>query len=135
MTTYHIAYLFIRLSMGISMFTHGLVRIPKLEEFKSGMVEQFSESMLPSIVVASWGYATPIIELILGVLLIIGLLTRISAISGGIFMLILLFGSGMVENWGAFPSQLLHIAFFAVLLIYLPYNSLSLDKKFTHSLS
>ena len=35
------AYLLARLPIAMSMFGHGLVRIPKLEKFSAGMVKEF----------------------------------------------------------------------------------------------
>src|SRR5690606_30330842 len=42
-----IAFLFVRLAMAISMLRHDNVRLPKLGALSEGMVDQFSESMLP----------------------------------------------------------------------------------------
>lgn len=122
-----LVYLFFRLAMGISMLTHGLVRLPKWKAFASGMTDSFSQSMLPEPLVLATGYAVPLVEFLLGITLILGLFTRYSAIAGSVLMLVLLFGSGMVENWNAMPSQLIHLAYFAALLIYLPKNSLAID--------
>ncbi len=124
-----IAYLVVRLAMAISMLTHGLVRLPKLGAFSDGMVEQFSASMLPEWLVRPWSYGVPFIEFALGITLLIGLFTRLSAIAGAALMLILLGGSGMAEGWGAFPSQLIHLAFFVAILLYRPYNSYALDGR------
>lgn len=123
----NIAYLFVRLAMGISMFTHGVVRLPKLEEFSTGMVEQFSASMLPVWLVRPWAYIVPTVELLLGITLLLGLFTRLSGIAGALLLLVLMAGSGMIESWGAFPSQLLHIAFFVAIIRYWRYNSFALD--------
>lgn len=122
-----LAYLLVRLAMAISMLTHGLVRLPKLEAFSDGMVEQFSASLLPEWFVRPWSYAVPLIELALGITLLLGLFTRLSGIAGALLMLVLLAGSGMIEGWGAFPSQLIHIAFFATIILYGRYNSYALD--------
>jgi len=58
---------------------------------------------------------------------LIGLFTRLSLIIGGFTMIALIFGSGMIEDWGALPSQMIHTFFFAVLLSYLNYNAYSVD--------
>lgn len=123
-----IAYLFVRLSMAVSMLTHGIVRLPKLTAFSDGMVAQFNRSMLSEGLVRPWAYAVPWIELVLGITLLLGLFTRVSAIAGAVLLLVLMGGSGMVENWGAFPSQLMHIAFFLAIILYRKYNSFALDR-------
>jgi len=124
-----IAFLFVRLAMAISMLTHGIVRLPKLDAFSEGMVEQFSVSVLPEWLVRPWSYALPVIELVLGLALLLGFLTRPSAIAGAVLMLVLLGGSGLVEAWGSFPSQLIHLAFFVAILLYHRYDTYALDKR------
>lgn len=109
------------------MLGHGFVRIFKLKAFSDGMVSNFEESMLPEIIVLPFSYVLPFAELIVGILLIIGLWTRKALVTGGFIMVILIFGSSMIENWGAIPSQLIHSAFFALLLHYLGDNTLSID--------
>lgn len=122
-------YLLLRLGIGFSMFGHGLVRLPKLDKFSGWMVQSFEKSMLPASLVMPFSYFLPIAEFLVGLTLIIGLFTRYSLIAGAIVMLMLIFGTTMIENWEALPSQLIHIAFFAVLLNYVPqYNGYSADR-------
>lgn len=124
-----IAFLFVRLAMAISMLTHGIVRLPKLGAFSEGMVDQFSESMLPDWLVWPLSYTIPVIEFALGVTLLLGFLTRLSALAGAFLMLVLLAGSGMVEAWSSFPTQLIHLAFFVAILLYHRYDSYALDNR------
>jgi thiosulfate dehydrogenase [quinone] large subunit len=127
-------FLLARLAAGMSMFGHGLVRLPKLNGFSNWMVGQFQKSMLPDALVIPFSYLLPFAEFVIGLLLLFGLLTRTSLIAGGFVMIALIFGSSMIEEWGAIPSQLLHIAFFAFLLCYTDqYNRFSLDYRFKKS--
>lgn len=123
-----IAFLLLRLAIGASMFGHGLVRLPKLDKFSGWMVGSFEDSMLPSALVTPFSYALPIAEFLIGLLLIIGLMTRQSLIAGGIVMILLILGTTLIENWEALVSQLLHVAFFAILLSNISYNSYAIDK-------
>jgi len=123
------AYLLARLGIGASMFGHGLVRLPKLNGFSTWMVKSFEQSMLPGLLVTPFSYALPIAEFIIGLLLILGLFTRPAAIIGAVLMIMLIFGSSMIENWEAIPSQLIHIAFFALLLHFIESNNWALDRK------
>jgi len=127
-------FLLARLAAGMSMFGHGLVRLPKLNGFSNWMVGQFQKSMLPDAIVIPFSYLLPFAEFVIGLLLLFGLLTRTSLIAGGFVMIALIFGSSMIEEWGAIPSQLLHAAFFAFLLCYTDqYNRFSLDYRFKKS--
>lgn len=120
--------LLLRLAVGASMFSHGLVRLPKLHTFSQWMVSEFQKSFLPEAMVGPFSYLLPFLELLIGMLLLLGLFTRQAALAGGLVMSILLFGSGLIEEWGAMPSQLLHCLFFLLILALLPHNRYSLDQ-------
>ena len=83
--------------------------------------------MLPDLLVVPFSYVLPIAEFIIGLLLLLGLFTRISLMGGGIVMIVLIFGTAMIENWDAIPSQLIHAAFFAGLLAFIQYNTIAVD--------
>ncbi|SHI84798.1 DoxX family membrane protein [Pseudozobellia thermophila] len=122
-------YLILRLAIGLSMFGHGLVRLPKLSGFSKWMVKSFEGSMLPEIIVTPFSYALPVLELCVGLLLLIGLFTRQAILLGALIMLMLIFGTTLIENWAILPSQLIHVAFFVVLLNYVKDNTWALDLK------
>lgn len=122
------AYLISRLAIGLSFFGHGLVRLPKLAGFSNWMVGQFSKSLLPEFLVVPFSYILPFAEFIAGLLIIIGLFTRQGLLLAGLVSLALIFGTTMIENWEALPSQLIHVAFLSVLLAYLPHNTYAVDQ-------
>ena len=121
-------FLLLRLGIGISMFGHGIVRVPKLAAFTEWMVGSMAKSMLPESLVRPFGYILPILELAVGVLLLLGLFTEMALIGGGVVMLMLLFGTSLAENWEALPSQLIHLAYFALLLQFVASNSWAVYK-------
>jgi thiosulfate dehydrogenase [quinone] large subunit len=121
-------FLLARLAVGMSMFGHGLVRLPMLSGFSLWMLGKFEKSMLPNILIEPFSYALPVAEFIIGILLLLGLFTRQALIAGGVLMVSLIFGSSMIEEWSAIPSQLFHTAFFSVLLCFVDtHNRLSAD--------
>jgi thiosulfate dehydrogenase [quinone] large subunit len=121
------SFLLLRLAVAISMFGHGLVRLPKLVTFSKWMIGSFENSMLSKFIVTPFSYILPIAEFAIGLLLILGLLTKPSLVAGGFVMLALLFGTSMIENWEAIPSQLIHVAIFALLLHFIDSNSWAID--------
>ncbi|MBO0591691.1 DoxX family protein [Cellulophaga sp. E16_2] len=129
MKEYSLAYFLTRIAVGVSMFGHGLVRLPKLEGFKNHIVQSFEKSMIPEVLVTPFAYTLPILEFVVGVLLIIGLFTRQALVLGAILMIMLVFGSAMIENWGIIDSQLIHTLIFISLLCTIDYNYWSLDVK------
>jgi len=123
-------FLLLRLGIAISLFGHGLVRLPKLNAFSQWMIASFEKSFLPKVMVLPFSYVLPVAEFTVGLFLLIGLFTKPALIMGSGVLLILLFGTAMIENWEAIPSQLLHLAFFALLLQFIQSNSWALDKLF-----
>lgn len=124
-----VSFLFLRIAVGMSMFGHGAVRLPKLEIFSNWMLSQFEKSMLPASLVKPFSYVLPIAEFTIGLFLIFGLFTKQTLIAGSIVMIVLIFGTSMIENWDAVPSQLFHAVIFCWLLNYLEMNKYSMDFK------
>lgn len=120
-------YLILRMAIGASMFGHGLVRLPKLKAFSSWMVGSFEKSIMPHVMVVPFSYILPITEFIVGLLLLLGLFSRQALIGGSVVMILLIIGTTLIENWEILPSQLLHIAFFAILLQFISANTFSID--------
>lgn len=118
-----LTFLFLRLGIAISMFGHGAVRLPKLKQFSAGMVEQFEKSFFPVWLVQPYSYLVPFAELVVGLLLLMGLFTRQALVAGAILMLTLMVGTCFVENWNALPSQMIHLAYFSILLGFVHYDT------------
>lgn len=123
-----IAYLMLRLAAGLSFLGHGLVRLPKLIEFSQWMTATFADSMLPRFLLLPFSYALPVAEFVLGILLVLGVFTKQALVAGSIVMLTLIFGSCLIEEWNAIPSQLIHILFLGILLVYHTHNHYSIDQ-------
>lgn len=122
------SYLLARLPLAMSLFGHGAVRLHKLAEFSQWMTNSFSKSILPEILVRPFSYALPIVELMIGVLLLVGLFTRFALALGVLTMLVLIFGSSMIEQWNNVFIQLIYGAYFAILYRYVDYNRQSFDQ-------
>lgn len=126
--TIELAYLILRLTMGVNMFTHGVARLLNIEGFNSWMIGQFSNTILPEFMVSISSYMIPFAELIIGTLLIIGLFTSRALLLGALLIVLLVFGSGLQENWNVMSSQMIYAIFFFVLSYFLELNRFSVDK-------
>lgn len=124
-----LAYVLLRIAMGVNMLGHGLVRLPKLSAFAEGMIKGFEKSWLPASMVHLFGTVLPFLELTIGLLLIIGWQTRLACIAGSLLIITLLFGSSTVENWDWMGIQMIYALFFYFLISKLEHNSFSLDKR------
>jgi len=121
-------FLLLRLGIGISMFGHGIVRLPKLNAFSDWMVGSFAKSILPATLIKPFSLVLPFAELGIGLMLLIGLFTETAIVSAAVLMLVLILGTTMVENWEALPSQLIHLAFFGGLLQFIASNTWAVDR-------
>jgi thiosulfate dehydrogenase [quinone] large subunit len=120
-------YLLARLPIAVSMFGHGLERIPKLHGFSNHLADQFSKSILPDAMVTPFSYILPFLELLTGLFLILGLLTRFTCILGVFIMLALIFGSSLIEQWANVFTQIIYGGYFALLYYFAVYNRYSVD--------
>lgn len=122
-----IGYLIARLVIAMSMFGHGVARIPKLTAFSNGMASGFQNTILPASLVHLFGMALPIFEFLVGVFLIFGFFTREAIIIGAVIIVLLIFGSSLTEKWDAVAIQMFYGLYFAILFTHLPYNIYSVD--------
>ncbi len=108
---------FIRLPIAMSFLGHGLVRLPKLQTFADGMASQFADTLLPHAVVLVFAYLLVFAELITGIWLLVGRWFGLALMAGLATMTTLIFGSALIENWGAVSVQLVHCIYLAALLL------------------
>ena len=103
----HIAYVLLRLLLGVNLLGHGAIRIlhgPWV--FAAGMVKLMAETPLPAGLVLAFGYATPFIELLLGAVLVFGVATRWALTCAMLFMTALMFGITLRQDWPTAGLQL-----------------------------
>lgn len=118
----------LRITMGINLLGHGLVRIPKISGFRDWMVTQFGNSILPEWTIYSWASILPFIELSIGILLILGLFTYRASIVGAIVIAVLIFGSCLIENWEWAGAQMVYALFFYFIISNVHNNTWEIDK-------
>ncbi len=127
MTRESTTYLLARLPIGMSFLGHGLERLPILAKFSNGMVASFGKSFIPGVLVLPFSLGLPFVELLLGILLLLGLFTRFATVLGVITMLALIFGSTSLGQWDGVFIQLMYSAYLVLLYYFLPYNTVSID--------
>jgi thiosulfate dehydrogenase [quinone] large subunit len=123
-----LAYLLVRLTIGASLFGHGLVRMPKLAAFHAQMMGEFTKSMLPTVGVSACSYTLPFAELIIGALLLAGALTRVAALAGGLVMIVLVLGATSIEHFNVIGDQLVHALFLVGVIAFHGHNRYSVDR-------
>lgn len=122
------AYALLRITLGTNIAMHGLSRlIAGSNAFSAKLADQFAHSPLPPAVVRIFGQSLPWIECLFGVLLLLGLRTRAAIVGGALLILILTFGSSLIQDWQAASTQLLYAAVYAGLLFCIHCNGWSID--------
>jgi thiosulfate dehydrogenase (quinone) large subunit len=122
-----LAYLVLRFALGLSIFMHGLVRLPHLQEFAEGLVKMFAETPLPGMLVRGFGLSLVFVEAAVGLLVLLGLWTQEALLVGSATMAALVFGTALRSDWNILAIQLLYVAIYATLLATREYNGYSLD--------
>jgi thiosulfate dehydrogenase [quinone] large subunit len=123
-----IAYALLRAVAGINLLMHGVSRLlAGPAGFAGHLSEQFAHSPLPAPLVHVFGSVLPMAEGLIGLLLLIGLKTRWALIAASLLMMVLTFGSSLVQDWAAAGTQLVYALVFSILLFMRRYNAWSLD--------
>lgn len=121
------SYFFVKLPMALSLLGHGLVRLPKLQVFSDWMVGFMAKSYLPELMIRGFSYLVPFVEVLTGVLLLLGFFTRQTIYLALALMALFVFGNTTIENWEAITSELLHAAYLVALLYLIPHDRFSVD--------
>jgi thiosulfate dehydrogenase [quinone] large subunit len=123
-----LAYALLRIFVGVNMTMHGVSRLLAGSAVFAGKVDtQFAHTPLPAWSLHAFGFALPPIEALLGFVLLIGWKTRAALVAGMIWLLILTFGSSLIQDWPAAGVQLTYALAYTALLFLHRFNALSVD--------
>ncbi|MFZ0886783.1 MAG: DoxX family membrane protein [Candidatus Acidiferrales bacterium] len=122
-----LGYLVLRFTLGLSIFMHGLTRLPHLQEFADGLVKMFADTPLPAMLVRPFGLGLVFVETTVGLLVLLGLWTQEALLVGSATMAALVFGTALRSDWNIVAIQLLYAVIYAVLLAAREYNAYSVD--------
>jgi thiosulfate dehydrogenase (quinone) large subunit len=129
------AYVLLRVTLGINVALHGISRIVAgPASFASSLTKEFSSTVLPHFAVQGFGYALPWLEAMIGLLILLGALTRVALIAGAVLIVVLTFGSTLHQDWNIAGLQLIYAIVYFILIGWRQYNSLSVDALFSHGL-
>jgi thiosulfate dehydrogenase (quinone) large subunit len=123
-----LAYGTFRFALGIVEFMHGLVRLPGLAGFATGMAKQFQGTIMPDWFVYSFGCVLPFLEGLIGLALILGVFTRWTLVAASLLMSILIFGTSLRSDWAIVGTQMIYVIAFFIALFFLEHNHYSVDR-------
>jgi len=123
------AYTILRVSFGANIMLHGVSRIVMGHAaFLAYLTHYFEKaSYIPVSMLSLFATVQPWVELILGLLLVIGLATRFSLIAGGLVIMALVFGTNLAQDWLVSGLQLIYAFLYYYLLVHLDQNRYSID--------
>ena len=90
-------------------------------------MKQFAATFLPAPLVYITGFGIAIGEAIIGTFLFLGLFCRPTLVIGTLLMLLLIFGSALIQQWEIVSIQMIYVAFYAGLLATVRFDRFSLD--------
>lgn len=123
-----LAYVLLRLTLGLNICMHGLVRWASGPgKFSASLMNMFQNSLLPIWAIESFGHALPFIEAIIGLAIFAGFKTRLALTSGMVLMMVLMFGSSLRQDWQVVGLQLIYSVTYAILLATERMNRYSVD--------
>lgn len=123
-----LASLVLRIAIGANLLGHGIVRMGnKYEVFRDWIKTLFSETPLPSVLISTMGYIIPPLELLLGVLIILGWNTKWSLVLASLLMCSLIFGMCLLEKWEIVGIQMIYMVCYFLALSSVDNQILSVD--------
>jgi thiosulfate dehydrogenase [quinone] large subunit len=126
---FSLAYLLLRMTLGVNIVMHGLSRIlVGVGFFTAALEKQFAATPLPHFAVRAFGNALPCAEMLIGLLVLVGGMTRIALVAGALLILLLTFGSTLHQDWEVAGLQLIYAIVYSLLIAFGKFNSISLDR-------
>jgi thiosulfate dehydrogenase [quinone] large subunit len=123
-----LGYFILRLSLGVDMLMHYVVRTWGIsKDFVPVTEKMFDGNLLPMSWVHVFLTVLPYFEGLLGVLLLLGFLSRWALTAEGLLVTVLLFGTALRSDWTVVSHQMIYILFVFILLTVEQYDYFSVD--------
>jgi thiosulfate dehydrogenase [quinone] large subunit len=123
-----LGYFLLRLSLGVDMVMHYVVRQWGVsQDFVPVTEKMFVGNLLPMPWVHVFLTVLPYFEGVLGVLLVLGLLSRWALTAEGLLVTVLLFGTALRSDWTVVSHQMIYLLFVFILLAVEEYDYFSVD--------
>jgi len=123
-----LGYFILRLSLGVDMLMHYVVRTWGIsKDFVLVTEKMFVGNLLPMSWVHVFLTVLPYFEGLLGILLIVGLLSRWALTAEGLLVTVLLFGTALRSDWTVVSHQMIYLLFVFILLAVEQYDYFSVD--------
>jgi thiosulfate dehydrogenase [quinone] large subunit len=123
-----LGYFILRLSLGVDMLMHYVVRTWGIsQDFVPVTEKMFVGNLLPMSWVHYFLTVLPYFEGLLGILLLLGLWSRLALTAEGLLVCVLMFGTSLRSDWTVVSHQMIYILFVFILLTVEEYDYFSVD--------
>ena len=113
-----LGYSLLRLTVGLDFLFHAYQRWFEPTNFIAGIVRDFANTPLPVWSVRAFAASTLGWEPFVGILLVLGLWTRVALVSGALLVAALVFGTALRAQYTVLSEQLIYALLFFVLLLF-----------------
>lgn len=128
-TPRHEAFALFRLAVGVNFLMHGAVRVfGDHAGFVEKTMASFAETGLPPELLKIAVQSLPMIELVFGGLLVLGLFSRVTLAVLALLMTKLIIAGSLKQDWGLVGSQMIYVLCVFFLHFQLEWNKFSLDR-------
>jgi|APLak6261679142_1056127.scaffolds.fasta_scaffold00011_9 thiosulfate dehydrogenase [quinone] large subunit len=111
------AHAVLRLTLGLNIAIHGLVRVGHPLEFADALVAGFSQTPLPALSVKAFAVGLPFLETAIGLAVLLGWRFRAALMLGGVVLASLTAGACLKQDWEIAGLQLIYaLVYFALTL-------------------
>lgn len=124
-----VAYGCLRFIFGVDICFHGVSRLLSDHSvFLAYLTQSMAHApLIPKAVLPAFAAVLPWIEAAVGLLILLGLFTRVALIVGFAVMAMLMVGITLAQDWNVAGLQLVYCLIYFVLLTYRDRNYLSFD--------
>jgi thiosulfate dehydrogenase (quinone) large subunit len=131
-----LGYFILRLSLGVDMAMHYVVRQWGVsQDFVPVTEKMFVGNLLPMSWVHYFLTVLPYFEGLVGILLLLGLWSRLALTAEGLLVTVLLFGTALRSDWTVVSHQMIYLLFVFFLLAVEDWDYFSLDAFLARRLS
>jgi thiosulfate dehydrogenase [quinone] large subunit len=107
----------IRWALGLLMLTGGVSKLQGMGGFVNGyLIPSFEKTFLPGWMIAGYGYALPVVETLLGLLLILGLCRTGTLLLTGLTLVSLAFGQMLIQGHATVANIFIYVLMTATAL-------------------
>ncbi len=122
-----LAYTLLRAAFGVNILMHGAARFGSIPGFVEAVQTGFAQTIVPQALVRGFAWIIVPAEFSIGVLLLIGFLTRPALLAGWALMVCLTVGVTLQQRWDVAGLQLVYVMTYALLVAGLKLNTQSVD--------